>query len=150
MICFKYEVKDSLIPHSGKGLFTTETISAGKVLVAPDNINDICRVDELVDETRALSSVRWFEDYCSVAQHWPDECYINHSFSANSLWHLGFTIALRDIKPGEEITMDYSHLLAEGVEAFTDSITGKTLRGLGWEQAFKTQLSLLQKAMGQH
>jgi hypothetical protein len=147
MICFQYAVRDSLIECAGKGLFTTEALPAGKVLVAPVNIRDICDVDSLTDDKRAAASVRWFETTCSVAEDWPDECYINHSFNANALWHLGFTISLRHIAAGEEITMDYSHLLADGVTGFRDAETNRDIRGLPWLESFSRQLNLLQQAL---
>ena len=147
MICFDYTVADAAIPEAGKGLFTAEDLDAGRILVAPDRISDICKLHELTDEKRASASTRWFEDTCTVAEHWPDECYINHSFTPNSQWHLGFTIALRPIKAGEEITMDYSHLLAEGVDAFTDTETGRVVRGLPWKEAYRIQLSSVLKAI---
>lgn len=143
MICVDYEVRNSPIDPDGKGIFALHHIPAGKVMVAPDGINDICRMHELNDERRANSSVRWFEDFCSVAADWPDECYFNHSFSANGLWHLGFVFALRDIHAGEEITLDYRHLLGEECTAFTDAETGREVKGLPWREALILQLQLL-------
>lgn len=147
MIFFTYTVKESFIRGAGKGLFTETPLESGKVLVAPDRIEELCQVDEITTERQANASVRWFEQICSIAEHWPDECYINHSFSPNSLWHLGFVFALRPIQPGEEITMDYSHLLADGVVAFTDAETDRPVCGLPWNKALSQQLSLLQQAL---
>jgi len=139
MIQFPYEVKTSLIPGAGKGLFSKSIIQAGKVLIAPSKIENTISLEELLsvkDHPCADSSIRWFESECTVSPHWPDECYVNHSFSPNGLWHLGFVFALRVIEAGEEITMDYSHIIAPDYEMdFSDSLTGKAIRGLSWKKS---------------
>ena len=53
------------------------------------------------------STVRWFEDRFTTTPEWPDECYVNHSFAPNGVWHLGFIFAARELEPGEELTYDY-------------------------------------------
>ncbi len=45
------------------------------------------------DSIEVESGVRWFEDWFSLTQEWSDECYVNHSFKPNGLWHLGFIFA---------------------------------------------------------
>ena len=129
MFCFEYEVKNSPIDIHGKGVFAVNDIPAGKVLTAPDKIDAISLFDDLPEAAEATTSVRWYEDMCMVPAEWTDENYFNHSFSPNSLWHLGFVIALRDIRAGEEVTLDYRHLLGDGFVAFTDSATGREVKG---------------------
>ena len=139
MIQFPYEVKNSLIPGAGKGLFTKEKVSAGKVLIVPSKIDNTLSLEELLQESPCIvsdSSVRWFESRYTLSPDWPDECYVNHSFSPNGLWHLGFLFALRDIKADEEITMDYTHIIAPNYEMdFCDSVSGKPIIGLNWKKS---------------
>lgn len=88
------------------------------------------------------ASVRWFEEFYTVSLEWPDECYINHSFDPNGLWHLGFVFASRDIAQDEELTIDYRHLLPEGVaETFADADSGLPI--IGWSGRESLQLSTL-------
>ena len=99
-------------------MFIDEPLARGRVLVAPDAIPAVHRFDEILAQPDADSllpaTVRWFEDRYTVTPEWPDECYINHAFAPNGLWHLGFVFAARDLAAGEEITVDYRHLLGEG------------------------------------
>src|SRR5690606_15361475 len=100
MILVRYRVAASLIPAAGMGLFAAEPVRAGRVLVAPDAIPGVFSADE-VDAHPAgadalAASVRWFEDRFTVSLEWPDECYLNHDFAPNGLWHLGFVFAARD------------------------------------------------------
>lgn len=137
MIQIPYAIGDSRIPGAGKGFFAAARIPAGKVLVAPGNIGSTLSIESLFLPENAVyadASIRWFESQCTVSQDWPDECYVNHSFQPNALWHLGFLFSLGTIEPGEEITMDYSHIIAPGHEMpFQDSTTGRPVIGLSWE-----------------
>lgn len=139
MICVPYHVQKSLLEGAGKGLFTAATIHAGSIMVAPDQIHQTLTLAELeTDEYAALahSSIRWFEDVCTVSPAWPDECYVNHSFQPTGLWHLGFIFALDDLPPDTEITVDYRHLLAPGYTMdFVDALSGREITGLAWPEA---------------
>jgi hypothetical protein len=140
MILPPYRIAASLIPQAGKGLFVEESVERGRLIIAPDDIRKVYKwsdVQALPDPAAALAStVRWFEDYYTVTPEWPDECYINHSFAPNGLWHLGFVFALRELEPGKEITVDYRHLLAPGQkEDFLDSATGAEIVGYTWAQS---------------
>ena len=137
MILPRYHVAASSIPGAGQGLFLDEPVAAGRVITAPDAIErtyrhaDISASPELRAQFHA--SARWFEDRYTLSPDWPDECYINHSFTPNGLWHLGFVFALAELPAGTEITVDYRHLLPPGeAEDFVDSATGETITGLSW------------------
>lgn len=147
MICVPHYVDTSLIPQAGKGLFLTAAVTAGKVLVAPSKIHQTVTLQELLSENSAHhhdSSIRWFEDHCTVSPDWPDECYVNHAFEATGLWHLGFIFALIDLPAGTEITVDYRHLLAPGVDiGFPDSITGQRIIGLPWATSLRLSTTAL-------
>lgn len=140
MILPAYRVDASTIPGAGQGVFLGERVARGRILVAPDAIPRVHRWEEVLampDQEAALAaSVRWFEDRYTVSPEWPDECYLNHSFEANGLWHLGFVFAARDLEAGEEITVDYRHLLGEGQEeAFRDAMTGHAIVGWSWQES---------------
>ncbi|MBN8886402.1 MAG: SET domain-containing protein [Rudaea sp.] len=140
MILPKYHVAPSLIPGAGKGLFLDEPVARGRLVTAPDDIRKVYKWDEVEALPNAqellAATVRWFEDRYTVTPEWPDECYINHSFAPNGLWHLGFVFALRDLVPGEEITVDYRHLLAPGQkEDFVDATTGGEIIGHSWAES---------------
>jgi hypothetical protein len=138
MILPRYRIAPSLIPGAGRGVFLDEPVRAGRIAVAPDAIPAVFRLDEIEarpDREQALAaSVRWFEDRFTVSEDWPDECFVNHSFAPNGLWHLGFIFAARDLAAGEELTVDYRHLLGEGQrEPYADAVTGRAIVGLAWE-----------------
>lgn len=139
MICVPYRIRSSKIKGAGKGLFIAKEVTAGTVLVAPDKIENTLTTD-LLDTPdyahQAHSSIRWFENVCTVSPGWPDECFVNHSFHPNGLWHLGFIFALTDLTRGTEITVDYRLLLAPGYKMeFKDTATGRDIIGMDWHQA---------------
>ena len=137
MILPRYRVDASRIAGAGKGLFADELIAQGRVIIAPDKVHTVWPEAKLrayaPDSIEVESSVRWFEDQFSLTPEWSDECFVNHSFTPNTLWHLGFIFALREIAAGEEITMDYCHVIGSGeVMPFKDSATGREIVGLPW------------------
>lgn len=140
MILPRYHIAASTIPGAGKGLFLDETVAAGRVITAPQDIDQTYRYSEITASTelqaQSHASARWFEDRYTLSPDWPDECYVNHSFSPNGLWHLGFIFALAELPVGTEITVDYRHLLPPGqAEDFVDSATGETIVGLSWQES---------------
>lgn len=151
MLCIEYRVGPSLIPGAGQGLFLTRAVTAGKVLIAPSHIDATVPLNEILEHPNhpcADSSIRWFEDHCTVSPDWPDECYVNHSFSPNGLWHLGFIFALRDLAPGEEITVDYRHLIGPDVEMpWVDAHTGRAIVGFDWQQSLALSTTSLLRVL---
>lgn len=143
-----YQVSASRIPLAGKGLFAGETIRRGAVIIAPDNVHTVWPEKKLreyaADSIEVESSVRWFENYFSLTPEWSDECYVNHSFTPNAQWHLGFIFAVREIAAGEEITMDYQYVIGSGEEMpFKDSVTGRSIVGLSWEECLRASAATL-------
>ena len=139
MILPRYRVAASVIRGAGKGFFSDEAITKGRVIIAPDKVHTVWPESKLrdfaADSIEVESSVRWFEDQFSLTPEWSDECFVNHSFTPNALWHLGFIFALRDIPAGEEVLMDYRHVIGSGeVMPFKDSATGREIVGLPWPQ----------------
>ncbi|MGH8164636.1 MAG: SET domain-containing protein-lysine N-methyltransferase [Rhodanobacteraceae bacterium] len=140
MILPRYRIGASTIPGAGLGLYMEEPVPRARVVVAPDGIGDTHRFEELQVDPALVAqmhtSVRWFEDRYTLAPDWPDECYVNHSFEPNGLWHLGFVFAARDLGAGEELTIDYRHLLAPGQEeTFRDARSGAPIVGIGWRES---------------
>ena len=94
MILPRYHIGASLIPGAGKGLFLDEPARVGQILVAPDDIRKVYKWNEIEALPNAgellAATVRWFGDCYTISTDWPDECYVNHAFEPNGLWHLGF------------------------------------------------------------
>jgi hypothetical protein len=141
----RYRIDNSTIPGAGKGLFLDEPLERGRIVVAPDRIDQTWSFAELLsDPGRAAqmhTSVRWFEDRYTLSPDWPDECYVNHSFEPTGLWLLGFIFAAHDLAAGEELTVDYRHLLAPGqAEEFRDARSGEAIVGHAWRDSLRLGL----------
>lgn len=153
MILPKYTVAMSRIPGAGKGLFLAQPVARGSVVVAPADIRESRLIDRgrlgALDGESAATSIRWFEDYCTIDPDWSDECYINHSFSPSGLWHLGFVFAMDDLDAGSELTVDYRLLLADGeTPGFNDALTGLPIIGFSWQENLRRSTALLQQITG--
>ena len=136
MIVPSYEIRPAAHAH-GKGVFLLEPVSRGQVIVAPDAINRIYNAEEraalVPGSPEDEACVRWFESYHTVSTDWPDDCYVNHSFSPTGLWHLGFVFATRDLAVGDEVTVDYSFLVDDDEKMpFMDAETGREIIGYKW------------------
>ncbi|MGE9295904.1 MAG: SET domain-containing protein-lysine N-methyltransferase [Puniceicoccales bacterium] len=143
MILPRYRIAESGIPGAGKGVFLEAAVKAGAVIVAPDKIERLYSRAELdafgPDSHEDAASVRWFEGKYTVSLDWPDECYLNHSFDPNGLWHLGFVFARRDLAPGEELTLDYRLIVGDGERLpFDDAHSGEPIIGLPWPENLRT------------
>lgn len=141
LITIKYRLSQSTLANAGKGFFIDESVHAGRVLIAPAHITHTVRLAEILSPTPhpdASSSVIWFEDHCVVSPDLPDDFFINHSFTPNAVWHLGFVFALRNIQQGEELFLDYRHLIAPSVALdFRDSTTGEAITGYPWRESLR-------------
>jgi hypothetical protein len=140
MILPRYRIAASSIPGAGQGLYLDEAVEAGRIITAPDAIDRTYRLANILGSAdlsgQLHASARWFEDRYTLSPDWPDECYINHSFRPNGLWHLGFVFALSNLPQGTEITVDYRHLLPPGqAEDFLDAETGEKIVGLPWSES---------------
>ena len=153
MILPRYHIAASSIPGAGKGLFLARPVSAGSIVVAPDAIPRTYAFDEIAGTPELAvqqhTSVRWFEDRYTLSPDWPDECYVNHSFTPTGLWHLGFIFAAADLEAGTELTVDYRHLLAPGQEeSFRDAGTGTAIIGFGWRDSLAGSTRALAALLG--
>lgn len=154
MFLMPYEIRDSKIPGAQKGLFLTAPVKKGAMLMAPDQIHRVYTREELlkypVESIEYQSYLRWFENGYTICPEWTDECYVNHSFTPNGLWHLGFVFATADLPAGTELTVDYRYFIHEGEDVgFADSTTGKRIIGMPAQDALREStlqlMSLLSK-----
>ena len=137
MILPRYHIAASTIQGAGQGLFIDEPVAAGQIVTAPDAIEQVFPLADILASptlnAQFPASARWFQDRYTLSPDWPDECYVNHSFSPTGLWHLGFVFAMAELPGGCEITVDYRHLLPPGQsEDFADAATGSTITGYSW------------------
>jgi SET domain-containing protein len=97
--------------HKGLGIYAKENIPTYSVIL------DIKYIREVTKENPLSESEKHLRDH---QHYWPDgrtfivaepECYLNHSCNPNAyIYSAGkqfFIIAKKDIKSGEEITVDY-------------------------------------------
>ena len=152
MILPRYRIAPSSIPGAGKGVFLEEPLLRGRIVVAPDRIDQTWSFADIVSDPgrSALlhTSVRWFEDRYTLSPDWPDECYVNHSFDPTGLWLLGFIFAVRDLDADAELTVDYRHLLAPGQEeVFRDAHTGESIVGYDWNDSLRLGIDTLHKLL---
>ena len=112
MLLFKTEVKVATDPKMGLGLFATEFIPKGSVVWKFVEGLDI---EVSIDEVEQMSEAQqeYFNKYVWVqGDYYYDSCdhthFINHSYQPNLNNTGDVTIALKDIKLGEELFTDYS------------------------------------------
>jgi hypothetical protein len=147
MIVPPYEIR-SARHAAGKGVFLTAAARRGQILVAPDAINELydgaARAALVPGSPEDDACVRWFEDFHTVSTDWPDECYVNHSFTPSGLWHLGFIFAVRDMQAGAEVTVDYRFVVNDNeVLPFRDAETGREIVGYTWDENLRLSTQLL-------
>ncbi len=115
------EIRDSAI--HGQGVFLVEPAARGTVLCnlfrSPDvhfaHSEQILAMWRKDPEWMTLVTGRISGDYFAYGTYQDAECFLNHSHTPNALNYLGQTIALRHLAAGEEITIDYRLLFAEGM-----------------------------------
>lgn len=153
MILPHYHIDPSRISGAGRGVFIDEAVERGSILIAPDAIPRTWPLEQIMampDANELLpATVRWFEDHYTVSTDWPDECFINHSFTPTGLWHLGFIFASANLDAGCEITVDYRHLLGPGqVEDFEDAESGRQIIGFTWKESLRASSQALLGLIG--
>jgi len=153
MIIPRYHIAASAIPGAGKGFYLNEPVARGRVIIAPDNIHTVWPEAKLrtyaLDSIEVESSVRWFEDWYSLTPEWSDECYVNHSFTPNGLWHLGFIFAAENLAAGAELTVDYQLVIGSGeVMPFKDAATGRDIVGFSWANNLRESTRQLAELLG--
>jgi len=104
-----FKVKDSRI--NGKGLFATNLIKEGEVVVAWNP--KVLTKEEAAKLPPEEQKHYLYPEGDNMLWMQPPERYINHSCDANTHVVGRADVALRDILPGEEITSDYLDLDTE-------------------------------------
>jgi len=160
MILADIEIRNSEI--EGRGVFLKENIKKGTLLIIYTyGISELIRKD-LHDEACAdignsphpdivNSSVRyignWFI-YDAYTKHNTsfgerEGDFVNHSFAPSMIYHCGLCFAARDLRAGEELTVDYRYFLSEDLPGFCDLKTGREIKGLSGKEAFISSLRQL-------
>lgn len=114
MLLIKTEVKQSLIPNAGLGLFTCEDLVKGQ-MIWKDNPKIDIRFDSFDDlglqghARELIESFSWFDKDHNI---WILPCdnarYFNHSEHPNcEAYFENYVYANEDIKAGSELTEDY-------------------------------------------
>lgn len=131
----KAAARDSAI--AGRGLFVEQAVSKGTVvsLHAADSVvlteQEYQHEQRIGNELAIRTGIRWVGPYFLCAKEARPEAFINHSKDPSLLYHCGISFARRDLKPGDELTIDYSlFLAAEDVESFRDSAEEASVTGL--------------------
>lgn len=144
MLCIAGEVRESKIAEAGQGLFTLEFLPKGKIV--------IFYVGSVYD--RIIDRKIYLEKYAHHpnSQHWdafvrlvgryyvgnfepPEpEDYVNHSDTPNLVYHCGIFITAREIKIGEELTVDYRYFVNEN-QSEKFKVNGEPLFGLSDKEA---------------
>jgi hypothetical protein len=102
-------------PEIGYGIFATEDIPKGTITWVKDQLDRVFSPEEVSKLSppnyENLMKYTYRDKNGNYFFCWDLTRFINHNHDANSmLTSLGFEIALRDIKKGEELTNDYGTL----------------------------------------
>lgn len=168
---FDYEIKESKIIPTERGLFTKKHIPPGEAVaidlsgnihaVSTKQFQQLCEQAEAADilkeaavlipelpyQRRARSNgVRaWKDIYIWSDGENPLQC-INHSFSPNLVYCLGWLFSRATIQVGTELTMNYEFFLPQedsrGIvrDWFVDKKTNKPVRGMNPISAMRETL----------
>ena len=139
------KVKVCESPLHGMGVFAEEDIKKSKIIsIWIDDAIIITQAEYLDkqaqgDEIAIKSAVKLVDDlFMYYPNSDPSEdpfTYINHSENENVLYHCGILFAKRDIKKGEELTINYRYILARNdycklkdttSKKFIDGVEGRT------------------------
>lgn len=131
----KTEIRDSAI--FGKGLFAAEAVRKGTIVcfftLGSTTITEEEYVEHVARGTPTVmrTGTRYIGRYFTWTDLPSNSHFFNHSFTPNVLCHCGICLALCDIAAGEELTLDYRHLIdTTDVGIYDDAETGQEIRGL--------------------
>ena len=122
----------------GKALFAKQTVARGTIVCCFTLGSDVTTEDEYVRavaENRqpvTRTGTRYCGKYFTFGNVEAPYNFINHSFKPNLLCHCGVVVATREIRAGEELTLDYRTLIdTTDTGLYNDAVTGKEIRGYG-------------------
>lgn len=119
------------VPGVGRGVFTTEPIPAGVIVVGwGGRVVDRDEFDSLVPFVRT-HSLQLADELFLVPVEWETADYVNHSCDP-STGFLGsmMLVTRRDLVPGDEITFDYAMCDSVDYDEFPCHCGASTCRGL--------------------
>lgn len=140
MVYFKTKVQKSTI--EGKGLFAQENIPKKSVVfifpvfkyfkTLPEKEFDkswLKKNPAKKDLIIRKSGVRYIRDiFLYYSKNEKKTQYVNHSDNPNILYHCGIGFAKKNIKKGEELTVDYRYFDTKNSDNFINRETGKKLK----------------------
>lgn len=160
MILVDVDVRTSEI--EGRGVFLNQDVDKGELLIIYTyGISELIHKDEHDAACRDMensprkeiveSSVRYISNwfiYDAYTRH--GSCFgsregdfVNHSFTPSMIYHCGLCFAARDLKVGDELTVDYRHFLSEDIDGFIDRDSGREIKGFSGRRAFVSSLRRL-------
>ncbi len=160
MIIPEHEIRESAI--EGRGVFLKSNVKKGELLVIytygiselihKEYHDQVCLDLENSPHRDVVdSSVRYVDNWFifdSYSKH--NLCFgsregdfVNHSFEPAMIYHCGLCFAARDLKAGDELTVDYRYFMSEDLEGFCDRHTGRQIRGFSGREAFVRSLRQL-------
>ena len=120
----------------GKALFAAEPVRRGTIVGSFTLGSDATTEDEYVravaDNRQPITrtGTRYAGKYFTFGNVDAPYNYVNHSFAPTLLCHCGVVVALRDLKPGDELTLDYRTLIdTTDVGIYNDAVSGREIRG---------------------
>ena len=133
------EVRASSIPEAGNGVFALHGVPRGRFIGMDfPSYRKLCTdrdVPELSDEVQEFSW-RHIEHVCFEAHDGRAATdLLNHSFTPNVFWHVGYYFACQEIQAGDELFMDYRHLMSAAWDShLVDAVTGRRIDGIEWRE----------------
>ncbi|HRI00933.1 MAG TPA: SET domain-containing protein-lysine N-methyltransferase [Saprospiraceae bacterium] len=133
----KYELRKS--PRSGYGIFATELIKKNSVIFKGEERSQRLVSKTFVDKNWSKENQKLFRQYAypvgeEVYIYWdgnPSEwAPQNHSCNPNTVYKGLDVIAKRDIKPNEELTLDYAYLIDDTAESFICQCGSENCKGM--------------------
>jgi hypothetical protein len=145
----KTEVRET--DRYGKALYAAEPIRRGTIVCSFTLGSAVATEEEYVRavaegrQPLTRTGTRYAGRYFTFGNEGAPYNYVNHSFSPTLLCHCGVVVALRDLAPGDELTLDYRTLIdTTDVGIYNDAVTGREIRGLGARQTLlKTARELI-------
>jgi hypothetical protein len=145
------EVRPSTI--FGKGLFPLRDVKRGTVICSFTTDSKVITEQEYlvaIHDNRYVivrTGTRYVGKYFTYTDQLETELnFFNHAFEPSLLVHCGVVIALRDIPPGEELTIDYRYLIDDTeIGVYNDAHSGRPIRGFSPKQTLlETSRRLIQ------